>query len=385
MAKKKSERIRLKKGRYLVRRGEVWYLEECVGGKQTRRSLGTEDHVEATRRATDERGWPLPATEKVLPPAAPKDVSKALGTLIVEYLGWYRKTKRASGFRRVAPVIHWFVKSVGEMEPATAVTRDHVQRWIDSRVDGRSPVTVRNDFARVRAFLRWISGRKGVVDWNVCRGVERPKDDDVTREAPSVEKVRRVISALRKSDHAWIADFAEVLAETGMRPAELLGARGTDLRDKLLSIAPWEGRELKSKWSKRLIELNGAALTILKARVDAMFDRSKPIFGTELGTVYKPHSALHVFYRALADSETATVPIELRMSLYDFRHFFCSEHAAPGPQHMQIENLAGYIGHSPKSQATLLRWYTDQAALRRGAPVALISRVKTRVASMGAR
>jgi hypothetical protein len=64
------------------------------------------------------------------------------------------------------------------------------------------------------------------------------------------------------------------------------------------------------------------------------------------------------------------------MTLYDFRHFFCSEHAAPGPQHMEIEALAAYIGHSPASTQTLLRWYADQRALRRGAPAELVGEPK---------
>jgi hypothetical protein len=38
---------------------------------------------------------------------------------------------------------------------------------------------------------------------------------------------------------------------------------------------------------------------------------------------------------------------------------------------MELEALAAYIGHSPKSRETLMRWYVDQVALRRGAPPAL--------------
>jgi len=51
--------------------------------------------------------------------------------------------------------------------------------------------------------------------------------------------------------------------------------------------------ELKSKWSKRKIELNQSAFDILKTRVEIMFKRELPIFGTELGEVYQPDSTLH--------------------------------------------------------------------------------------------
>jgi len=48
-------RVRLQKGRHLVKRGEIWYLETCVRGLQERRSLGTGDLQDATRLAMDDR------------------------------------------------------------------------------------------------------------------------------------------------------------------------------------------------------------------------------------------------------------------------------------------------------------------------------------------
>jgi hypothetical protein len=64
--------------------------------------------------------------------------------------------------------------------------------------------------------------------------------------------VKAVIAKQRS--HRWLGDFATVLTETGMCPSELLGVRGTDDREKLVSIVPWKGRDLKSKWSKRVLE-----------------------------------------------------------------------------------------------------------------------------------
>lgn len=65
------------------------------------------------------------------------------------------------------------------------------------------------------------------------------------------------------------------------------------------------------------------------------------------------------------------------VTLYDLRHYFASGHAAPGPGHMAIESLAGYLGHSPMSgYKVLLRYYTDQKALRRGASVSVLGEPK---------
>jgi DNA-binding PadR family transcriptional regulator len=48
-------RVRLQKGRHLVKRGEIWYLETCAKGLQERKSLGTGDLPEATRLAMNNR------------------------------------------------------------------------------------------------------------------------------------------------------------------------------------------------------------------------------------------------------------------------------------------------------------------------------------------
>lgn len=359
-------RVRLQKGRHLVKRGKTWYLEECVRGLQTRRSMGTGDLPEATRRVAQ-------GGEPVLNPVLkrdPPELALTLGQAILEYEEWYRKNRRESGADRALPVVQLFVDALGDGFDTKAITRDHVQKWVNNRVDGRASVTLRCDFGKVRAFLYWLAKRRDAVNPSCCRGLDMPRDDGLTKEAPSCLKVKAVLAQLRT--HSWLSDFCRVLAETGMRPTELLGLRGTDVRDKLVSITPWEGRELKSKWSKRVIEVNEAASQILNRRRETMFKKTLPIFANRLGDVYMERSVFHLFKDFLGGGKLKKPPEELRMTLYDFRHFFCSEHAAPGPQHMEIEALAAYIGHSPASTQTLLRWYADQRALRRGAPPELV-------------
>src|SRR6185503_4527999 len=118
--------------------------------------------------------------------------------------------------------------------------------------------------------------RKGAMDKSICRGIDFRPDDSMTREAPALEKVKRVLSKLRISGH-WIADYFEVLIETGMRPAELLGVRGTDLRGQLLDIQPWTARQLKGKPSRRTIPLNDDARRILESHAERLFDKTLPI------------------------------------------------------------------------------------------------------------
>jgi integrase len=373
MTKRKDlTRVRLQKGLTIVKRGSRWYAEKCVHGVQRKWSLGTRDAEEAARKAFLEASQERPRPP--FPKPTPKSETLTLGKALEEYEEWYRKNRRESGGKRLFPVLQVFLDALGAEKETLLITREDIQHWVDSRVEGRSPFTVRGDFARVRAFMYWLARRKNAADVNSCRGVDQPKDEGLTKEAPAAEKVRAVLAKLRP--HPWVGDFAHILAETGMRPTELLGVRGIDLRGRLLSIVPWECRQLKSKWSKRVIELNDSALVTLKRRVDQMFDKNRPVFANPAGDVYKERSIIHLFLEILAGARRFPVPEALRMTLYDFRHFFCSEHAAPGPQHMEIESLAAYIGHSPASTQTLLRWYADQRALRRGAPASLIGEPK---------
>jgi len=363
--------VKIRKGLRIVQRGDLWYREERIGGRPVRRSLETTDEKEAMRRAVaglEEPARPFLSSKAMTPPTL------TLGKALEEYEDWYAKNLREDEGERVAALLRIFIDTVGDDFDTKAVTRDHVQRFVDSRKDGRTPMTVRKDFARLRAFLNWLAKRKDAVNPNCWRGIDKPKDDGLTKEAPSTEKVRAVLGKLRS--HPWLGEFCTVLAETGMRPSELLGLRGVDLRGKLCSIVPWEGRQLKSKWSKRVIELNETAAAILKARVDTMFDKARPIFATKTGEVYVENSVYRFLCDALAGERRAAVPEAVKITLYDFRHFFCSEHAAPGPQHMELEALAAYIGHSPASTTTLLRWYADARALRRGAPASLVGEPK---------
>lgn len=190
---------------------------------------------------------------------------------------------------------------------ARALSRAHIQRWVDTWSNGRASSTVRSDFARVRAFVRWIGARKDIPAlYNVCRSIDLPKDEEVTREAPSTETVRAVLRKL--SGHPWMGDFVRLLAETGARPSEILGVRGCDIEGKLLSIVEWEQRPLKSRWSRRTIEVNEAAAEILHRRAGAMFDKSRPIFSTPDGRVYKERSVSHLFRRLLAGGKGKRSP-----------------------------------------------------------------------------
>ena len=120
----------------------------------------------------------------------------------------------------------------------------------------------------------------------------------------------------------------------------------------------------------------GSSLCALGAFEEGGTSARRTIFASPTGEPYKERSVAHLLRELLAGGRGKDVPAEVDVTLYDMRHFFASEHAAPGPAHMAIESLGAHLGHSPASIKVLLRWYVDQSALRRGAPVSVLGESK---------
>jgi integrase len=362
-------RIRLQKGRHLVKRGDVWYLESCAEGRQLRRSLGTGDVQEATRKAAAGEEAPQATFRPPGGAAAPLTLEKAYA----EFEEWFRKSHKPSGSRVTLPTVEAFVDFVGAGSDTRAVTKAHVQNFVDQKAE-RSAIYVRNEFARVRAFLRRIETKhKDAVDLDCVRGIDLPKDEGTTRTVPDPETVRAILRKL--GSHPWLGDFVTVLLETGMRPGELLAVRGVDLRGKLLDIKPWGSWSPKSKWSVRTLQLTEPAARILEERKKRLFEKGWPVFSLPNGKVRNVKYTSAQYREAL--KEDGQIPAAFQdANLYCWRHVFCSFHAQPGPAFMELQTLAAYIGHAPGSTRTLERWYTDREAMRRGAPPSLVGEPK---------
>jgi integrase len=368
-----SERI--EKGLRIVQRGGeggVWYREERVrvekGIKIIRKSLETTDRKQAKQKAM--AGMEAPAR------TFRRDITAAalnLEAALKEYREWFEKTHKASGALTSLPAVERFVDFVGAERDTREVSREHVQGFLD-RMEGKSAIYVRNTFARVRAFLRRVERKhKDAVDLHVLLGVDLPKDTDVSSTVPNVEMVQTILRKLK--GHSWLGDYVTCLLESGMRPGELLAVRGVDLRGNLLDIKPWGEWSPKSKWSKRTIQLTAEAARILEARKGRLFHQSWPIFCLPKGKMRTVKTVSHQYRLAIQEDGKAAGEFK-DANLYAWRHIFCSMHAAPGPAFMDLAQLAGYIGHGPGSERTLMRWYVDRDALRRGAPVSLVGGTK---------
>lgn len=384
MAKSKwGHAVKLQKGLRIVQRlsdGAItWYREMLVDGRQVRVSLGTSDQKEAIRKAIAEPAGPEegPAPRTFLKSKAPEALT--VGKALEEYEKWYEEKNKASSAAVTMEALEKFVDFVGSDRDTRALTREHVEDFLALKKK-LSPIYVRNQYGRIRGFLRRISKRhKGAVDL-ACLDIadELPDDDSTGKEIPDETTAR---NALRKlAAHSWLGEYVKVLFETGMRPSELLAVRGVDFEGAMLRIEPWGTWSPKSKWSKRTIQLNAAAAEVLEARKKQLFDKRAPIFGLPTGEMRTVKYVSKQYREALGKDAEFKL-----LNLYCWKHLFCSFHGAPGPQFMELQTLAAYIGHGPGSTRVLERWYANREAMRRGAPPALTAEAKeTKVVPMKA-
>jgi integrase len=297
-----------------------------------------------------------------------------LDQAFLKYDEWFRKGHKESAFGVTLPAVEKFIEHAGADIDTRELTADHVQRFLDS-FDDHSPIYVRNTFARIRAFVRWIDRKyRDAVDLRAVKGIELPKVPAVADEVPPMETIKALLAKL--STHEWLGDYCTVLLETGMRPGEALAVRGVDLRDELLDIKPHDDWSPKSEHSVRTIPLSETARKILQARKEKLFDKRFPIFGFSTGKMRNAKEVGRLYREAMKTD--GKIPAQWKdCNIYFFRHAFASFHAKtkidrkPNPGYMVLQDLAKYMGHAPGSSRTLERWYIDARAEDIGAPVSL--------------
>jgi integrase/recombinase XerD len=111
------------------------------------------------------------------------------------------------------------------------ITKPAVQAWIAALLDGGAEsATAITRFKGVRQFARWLAA-EGELDADPLLGMNRPKDDRKLVPALTDEELTALIAACNGKTLKDRRDEALVrlLAETGLRAAELLALTVTDV------------------------------------------------------------------------------------------------------------------------------------------------------------
>ena len=276
--KKQADRIRIKKGIVLVRRGETWHREVRSRGQRFRTTLATGDLSEAMRRAEE-----LPTTPTVVPGML------TVGKALERYETWYREHNRKSSAARTIPILEAFGEFIGTDDRLDSITRQRVIDYRNLRADKVSPHTANAEYARLRAFTNWLHA-ESLIDAPICVGIRRLPIPTQARHAPTQDDVVALLKHF--AGHPWLHDWIRLLAETGMRPQEALAIRGVDYKDGMLKIRAWGDWKIKTG-QDRSIEVNAIAREILDRRKREMDDDALPLFHSKKNTRRGPREAYH--------------------------------------------------------------------------------------------
>ena len=196
----------------------------------------------------------------------------------------------------------------------------------EAKISPVKPVTVKHDLDNLSLFFRWAK------KMNYCRElptdeVDRPSDVDAVRINPLTDAQERLYFSKAKGN---LADVGRLIILQGLRPAEVISLRKTDVS---LEAGTLSVRDGKTRAARRRLKLTPESRAILDKRMDSagpwVFPSTK-IPGRHITKLNCPHD------RVLRKTG-------LNFVLYDLRHTFGTRMVEAG---VDLATLKSIMGHT---------------------------------------
>jgi integrase/recombinase XerC len=161
--------------------------------------------------------------------------------------------------RDVEAFFHW-LSGKGITENALEVTRADIREWMMERMDeGMSPASVSRKLSAIRSYYRLLV-RSGVCPINPAQGVRSPQKGSkvpVFVSEDSADRMQYVVET-EAADFSDVRDrvIMELLYGTGIRLAELIGLRLSDVRKQEILVRGKRNKE-------RLVPLHPDLMSVL--------------------------------------------------------------------------------------------------------------------------
>jgi integrase len=233
---------------------------------------------------------------------------------------------------------------------------------------GRGPDWVRRCGTVLTRSLE-LARKRGLIESNPSKDAVRPKSTRKKPFSPSADDVRAVLETARDRDPE-IADFAVVLASTGMRTGELLGLQWTDVdlgaAELHVAAAVTDGgpgvglvRKPTKRSDWRDVPLIEGAVSALRGQAE----RQQELLGT-------PAPATRYVFGALPDPRVPMRPDALNrrwtaakgmstITLLDLRHFVATTMLDAGESYRTVADILG------NSEATLRLHYDGRTGIEK--------------------
>jgi len=248
--------------------GGFFYLRFTeVDGTTRKSSLKTKDRKEANGIAAEIISNVNRGKFGIPPKNNTEDIS--LGVAVERFKAVLNTTKSPPTAVRDGTSISNFLHIVGSNIPIKKITRDGVERYLESRKKKRiCPKTINEELRVIKTFLEACLD-KGYIEKNPATKIKRAFYIPPESKFFQKEQLKKI---LVKSESPYKEIFS-ILANTGLRIGELINLEFTDvfLKDGLLKVrnkANWQVKNRKG----REIPLNGEAFTALIKLKEKSFD-----------------------------------------------------------------------------------------------------------------
>lgn len=244
------------------------------------------------------------------------------------YLGFSPATLKA--YCRDLRRFHRFLLDYRLPQDVRLIERKHVQVFAHS-LSGLAPATVRRRVYGVSALFKHLV-RLGLVDRNPADGVILPKKRDPEIRPATVEHCRKLLAACSTpSERALVL----MLATLGLRRAELLGLRVSDLSADLREV-----RVLGKGQRVRVLPIPAQTRAALREHLAPCVnaDQPRPLFPNRAG---KPMGATTIrrwFERLKRRAGLQDLPL----TLHGLRHGCASQLVASGVDVVTVQQVLGH-------------------------------------------
>lgn len=224
---------------------------------------------------------------------------------------------------------------------AHKLRRADIQHWLSELARAKSPAVAKRSWTTLRAALRWAV-KVGLLESLDTGAVEPPRAPKPEPRALTPEDARRLLAACEAAG-GWIALYARLLVDTGMRPSEGLALQWGDLDlDQGYAVVmraldtAGAVSELKTEASRRVVRLSPTLCERLRAWRVVAPDVEWVFANPDTGRPYRRDTA-HQKLKRVADA------IGVKADLYALRHTCATTmYALTG----DIRAVCDQLGHS---------------------------------------
>lgn len=266
----------------------------------------------------------------------------------------YARAGRGLSSQKVLLYLDSFL--VGELKPGQAISRDLVERWIQS-MSHLSPNTRINRLCVLRRFCRYLSH----FDRRTCI-IHRGFLPRRTRPIPHIysrEEISRIMVAARKLGPPGslrplvVSNLIGLLYTTGLRIGEALKLTLADVDLKRRAIEVREGKFKKSRYVPLSPSTTRRLATYLRARSKAGFSTvpTAPVFLTIIGTRHGHPGFVTLFLEILRSLGLRGPKGQPGPRIHDLRHTFAVHRLLAWYREgsnlaAKLPLLSTYLGHS---------------------------------------